>query len=106
MEEFFAWLNEPSERSTYQHYIFWVAEVHHRLVSIHPFRDGNGRVCRLLANLLLMREGYPVLAINPGIKQHFSAAVQSYRDGSHAKFLLIILHAILHTANIYTEYFE
>ena len=40
-------------------------EAHFRLVAIHPFADGNGRTARLLMNLLLLREGYPPLAIRP-----------------------------------------
>ncbi len=34
------------------------AVFHYRLVSVHPFDDGNGRVARLLMNLVLMRHGY------------------------------------------------
>jgi hypothetical protein len=33
------------------------AEVHFRLVSIHPFMDGNGRTAKLMADFLLMRAG-------------------------------------------------
>ena len=33
---------------------------HHRLVHIHPFLDGNGRVARAAAILLLFKEGYDV----------------------------------------------
>ena len=36
-----------------------VALIHHRLVWIHPFFDGNGRVGRLVTNLFLMQQGYP-----------------------------------------------
>lgn len=36
------------------------ALAHHELVAIHPFVDGNGRVSRLLLNLILMRAGYPI----------------------------------------------
>ena len=32
---------------------------HRRLVDIHPFNDGNGRVARLVMNLILIRGGYP-----------------------------------------------
>ncbi|KAL3101129.1 hypothetical protein niasHS_001589 [Heterodera schachtii] len=35
-----------------------VAEMHYRLVYIHPFRNGNGRCARLLANFVLARKGW------------------------------------------------
>ncbi len=38
---------------------------HFRLVAIHPFSDGNGRTARLLTNLMLLRAGYPPVAIRP-----------------------------------------
>jgi Fic family protein len=40
-------------------------DAHYRLVAIHPFTDGNGRTARLLMNLLLLREGYPPVAVRP-----------------------------------------
>lgn len=33
---------------------------HHHFVFIHPFKDGNGRVCRLITTLLLLKEEYKV----------------------------------------------
>lgn len=35
--------------------------VHVELILIHPFREGNGRVARLLADLMAMQAGYPPL---------------------------------------------
>ncbi|MDQ2713184.1 MAG: Fic family protein, partial [Acidobacteriota bacterium] len=40
-------------------------DAHFRLVGIHPFADGNGRTARLLMNLLLLRGGYPPIAVRP-----------------------------------------
>lgn len=34
-----------------------VCEIHHKLVRIHPFRNGNGRMTRLFADLLLISKG-------------------------------------------------
>lgn len=42
------------------HPVILAAEMHERLVSIHPFIDGNGRTARLVMNLLLLRKGYTV----------------------------------------------
>jgi len=40
-------------------------EAHYRLVAIHPFSNGNGRTARLLMNLILLKAGYPPVAIGP-----------------------------------------
>jgi Fic family protein len=39
------------------------ALVHLKLVTIHPFADGNGRISRLMMNLVLHQGGYPMLDI-------------------------------------------
>ena len=40
-------------------------DAHFRLTAIHPFGDGNGRTARLLMNLMLIRGGYPPIAVRP-----------------------------------------
>jgi Fic family protein len=37
--------------------------MHERLVTIHPFIDGNGRTSRLIMNLILLQNGYPLVII-------------------------------------------
>ncbi len=46
-----------------EHPIKTAAFLHHKLVEIHLFTDGNGRVARLLTNLYLMKEGYPPIVL-------------------------------------------
>jgi len=42
------------------HPVILAAEMHERLVSIHPFIDGNGRTSRLVMNLVLLKNGYTI----------------------------------------------
>jgi Fic family protein len=50
---------------------------HERLVTIHPFSDGNGRAARLLMNLLLLRAGFPPLVIAPEHRARYIDALQA-----------------------------
>jgi len=45
------------------HIIELAALLHHKLVFIHPFFDGNGRTSRIIMNLLLMQYGFPLVII-------------------------------------------
>lgn len=54
MESLLQWL--ASEKKI--HPVERAAQFHYKFVSIHPFDDGNGRMSRLLMNLLLMQAGY------------------------------------------------
>lgn len=47
------------------HPVLLAAEMHERLVSIHPFLDGNGRTSRLIMNFILLQNGF-TLAILKG----------------------------------------
>jgi Fic family protein len=49
---------------------------HRRLVDIHPFNDGNGRTARLLMNLILLRGGYPPVAVRPADRAAYIIALQ------------------------------
>ena len=53
---------------------------HRRLVDIHPFSDGNGRTARLLMSLLLIRGGYPPIAIRPVDRPAYLTALQTPPD--------------------------
>jgi Fic family protein len=52
-----------------------IAAAHHRLLWIHPFADGNGRVARLLSHALLRRVGVgsPLWSVARGLARHVDA---------------------------------
>ena len=52
-----------SAESQGEHPIVIAATFHYRFVRIHPFDDGNGRMARLLMNLILIKHGYTVAII-------------------------------------------
>ena len=57
MEEYFIHYDKQKKRL---HPVILAAEMHERLVSIHPFIDGNGRSSRLVMNLILLKRGYTI----------------------------------------------
>ena len=57
---------------------------HLRLVDIHPFNDGNGRTARLLMNLILIRGGYPPVAVRPEDRLEYIQALQKAQAGHGA----------------------
>lgn len=46
-----------------EHPIIIASTFHYRFVRIHPFDDGNGRMARLLMNMILIKHGYTVSLI-------------------------------------------
>ncbi|MFZ2411294.1 MAG: Fic family protein, partial [Candidatus Methanoperedens sp.] len=58
--DFFNWYIKNRDK---KHAVELAALVHLRLVTIHPFADGNGRIGRLMMNFVLHRHGYPMLNI-------------------------------------------
>lgn len=57
MEEYFI---HYDNQKRILHPVILAAEMHERLVSIHPFIDGNGRTSRLVMNLILLRHGLTI----------------------------------------------
>jgi Fic family protein len=49
--------------------------IHSEFELIHPFRDGNGRMGRILLNIIALRKGYPVIVFAPEHSKLFCDAV-------------------------------
>lgn len=63
------------------HPVQWAAQVHKEFVFIHPFIDGNGRVSRLLMNLVLLQHGYEIAIIPPVLRrEYFNCLEKAHTD--------------------------
>ena len=92
MGDFAAWLSaaEDSPDTAFT--------AHRRLVDIHPFNDGNGRVARLLMNLILIRAGYPPIAVRPEDRLEYIRALQQAQAGQGVENFDALLYRRLDAA--------
>ncbi|MCW5923684.1 MAG: Fic family protein [Saprospiraceae bacterium] len=86
MRQLLNWLNGKLEKvkrgdKNAIHPAVLAFEFHHRFLTIHPFHDGNGRTARLLSNLILVANGYPLFYITDEEKETYNrylADIQGY----------------------------
>lgn len=70
-----------------EHPIVLAATFHFHFVQIHPFDDGNGRMARLLTNLILTRHGYTICMVQrDGRDRYIAELEQAQATGSLAGF--------------------
>lgn len=115
MEEFCNWMNKLS-RKGYQTLdsIIKAAAVHAWIAHIHPFDDGNGRIARLLANMVLAREFMPPLILrNKNDRtRYIDALAFSDEGGDLSRLILVFCRSIeriideLSEPAIAVEYFK
>ncbi len=94
IREFLYWLNRQTKEIL--HPVLKAGIAHHELVRIHPFIDGNGRVARVLATLILFLGGYD-------IRRFFS--LEEYYDKDAASYYQNLQKASSGDLTSWLEYF-
>lgn len=61
------------------------AVVHNQFENIHPFRDGNGRVGRILLNNILIKHGLPPINIDFKNRADYYYSLQEYQKNHNLK---------------------
>lgn len=99
LEDMFGWLRGLS--LDHSNGIRIAAEAHYRMVHIHPFVDGNGRISRLFMNAILIAAAFPMTSIMMGMETVYFAALHAI-DRGESKLLLerIIAEAVWRTLEI------
>tara|TARA_B100001167_G_scaffold85440_1_gene51476 strand:+ start:340 stop:1320 length:981 start_codon:yes stop_codon:yes gene_type:complete len=98
MQNFAKWLASTQD----MHPVELAAEAHYRLVTIHPFTDGNGRTARLLMNLILMQHGYPPALIRKRDRlKYISSLEKAQLGGSIDDYYKVIYDAANRSLDIY-----
>ncbi len=106
MDDFFAWYNQNQHSL---HPVLLAAEAHERLVTIHPFVDGNGRTARLLMNLILLQHGFVIANIKGDSKSrmaYYTCLEKAQVENDKADFINFIIAAETDALNRYISIIE
>jgi len=98
MDDFIQWLQSTVD----MHPAELAAEAHYRLVTIHPFVDGNGRTARLLMNMILLMQGYPAAIIRKQERLAYIGALENAQTGgTKDDYYKIINRAVNRSLDMY-----
>ncbi len=87
-----------------KHPVEAAALAHKDFVFIHPFIDGNGRVARLIMNLILLQEGYNISIIPPVMRPQYITALEKAHEDD-GDFIKLICLAVKETQKDYLRLF-
>jgi Fic family protein len=83
------------------HPVTLAAAFHHKFVAIHPFDDGNGRMARILMNLILMQSGYLPVVLKLDRKSEYFLALEKADVGEIEDFVIFVAQALIESENIF-----
>jgi fido (protein-threonine AMPylation protein) len=80
-----------------EHMLRHLAQLHAAFERIHPFRDGNGRVGRLVLNLLLVRQSAPPAIIDKRTRPTYLRGLKATDEGDAGLLSEVLARAVCKT---------
>ncbi len=105
MQELMEWYREASANKEI-HPLVLAALFHYKFVAIHPFDDGNGRLSRILMNLILMRNSFPSVVIKMEDRQVYYSNLSLADTGTYFPFIEFIGDYLTTSLNLYLKAIE
>lgn len=102
MKELLKWFSAESQKEDVNPIVL-AAEFHYRFVKIQPFDDANGRIAKILTNLILMQFGYPPIAIKQSEKNMYHFALQTADTGKLDSFIDFIARNVINSLELYLK---
>jgi Fic family protein len=100
MRKLVEWLESEEARTT--HPIHLAAKAHYRLLAIYPWPKNNGRVARLLQNLVLLRSGYLPAVIHATERQRYYEVMRH----EHAGLVPLVTESLTNSLETAHRYFS
>jgi hypothetical protein len=83
------------------------AHLHYFIAWIHPFDDGNGRIARLLMNLVLTRNKYPLAIVKKVDRKKYLDCLDAVTaKGDFQPFLIFIARCVEQSLDIHLDAIE
>lgn len=102
MRELLDWYSDECKKEEINPVIL-AAEFHYRFVKIQPFDDANGRIAKILTNLILMQFGYPPIIIKISDKNIYHFALQQADKGQMEQFIDFIARNVIYSLELYLK---
>ena len=83
--------------------IIIAALFHHKFVEIHPFDDGNGRLSRILMNLILMQSGYPPVVVKTDDRKNYYSLLSRADVGDTWTFVEYVAELMQSSLQLYLK---
>lgn len=103
MQNLIKWINSNKNKL---HAVELAAIIHHKLVYIHPFWDGNGRISRIIMNIFIMQAGFPMAIILKNDRKRYYRVLSEADKGNYSPFCEFVAQSVIRSLNLYLKFLK